>query len=210
MAEGLMLGINPGNARQRPMPAGKPYVGPEYLVVLHEGDERIAGGRSRIADEAIACARAWLDRGLSLEVVERELPFVDARRRRLREIGRQLEGLARVVIEQDPGHELWAYCDGRSCELRPGRDENEDGVTCSFYLGQAKVARAEMREDVRRAVESWLVEECALSKLAGHSPGVEVEPHAEVLEGADAGRWHWLHVPDRLADPSDVCGPCSP
>jgi hypothetical protein len=204
-----MIGINPANSRTLPAPPPKPHVGPEYLVVLREGDQRIAGGRSRIADDVIACGRAWLERGLSLEAIERELPFVDARRRRLRELQRHIEGCDRIEIEHEIGYELWAYGSGRSCELRCGADLT-DNVTIACYLGQARVARAEMNREVRPVVEAWLVEGCTLADLVARFPNAGPEPHAEALERGEASAWHWLHVQNRLSDSGDALVPLKP
>lgn len=202
--KGLALGMNPSNARAAGRPRVRAREGAEYLVVLREGDRRRAGGRTQSVDDVIACVRAWAERSTPLAEIERALPFVDATRRRMRELSdrlvRRLGEHARCAIEAEIGYELWAYGEARSCQLHV----HDDGASCSFLLGQAQVAFAEAPHDPVDAAAAWLVDRVPLAVLARVIPSTRLEMHAEVLEAGDPARWHWLHVRDRLADPHDV------
>lgn len=207
---GLLLGMNPANQRA----AGRPHhvvrTGAEYMVVLSEHGRKVAEGRTCDVDEAIACARAWVKREFSIAEIERELPFVDAPRRKMRELVALIEArvgdLVRCAIEYELLYELWVYREDRSCRLDPTED---CGVVCSFWLGQAEVADGDVSADPAVAIESWLLKRMTLHEIAALAP-VSVERHADVLERGEAARWHWLHVADRVRDPGDVLVPCRP
>ena len=199
---GLMLGMNPANARSRLHTSRAPYEGPEYFTVVREGDADVADGRAHDVNEAVAGARAWLA-GADLEALAREAPFIDRRGRAMRAIAAQVNPALRLTLGRDPGYEVFVKTAVRSCTLRP----EDDGTTsCAFLIGQAQLARAADVSDVRAAVDAWLVDAVPVGTLAHRVPGVELERHAEVLE-VDPARWHWLHFGDRIADPRDVLAP---
>ena len=199
---GLMLGMNPANARTGLRAQRAPYEGPEYFMILHDAGARIADGRTRQVVEAVACARAWLA-GADLDRLAREAPFVDEKGRAMRALAARLNPALRHQIFGDPSYELWVYGDGRSCKVAA---DDDGAISCSFLLGQAQVARGAVVDDVPAAVETWLVGGVSLRALATRVPGVELERHAEVLE-SDPARWHWLHFRDRIADPRDALAP---
>lgn len=190
----LMLGMNPSNARSALRTPPAPYEGPEYFVIVRDGETKVADGRTREAADVVTCARAWLAGG----DLEREAPFIDAKGRAMRALARQLDPGLRHEIGEDPSYELWVYGEGRSCKVIASG-------ACSFLIGQAQIALGHVR-DLPAAVRTWLVDRVAVGALATAIPEVALERHAEVLE-VDPARWHWLHVRDRIADPTDVLAP---
>jgi hypothetical protein len=195
---GLMLGMNPVNARSRLQSARTPYDGPEYLVTLSDGGRRLADGRTHEVESVVACARTWLAGG-GLEQLAHEAPFVDQKGRAMRALARRLDPDLRWQVGGDPSYELWVYGDGRSCKVQA----EGEAVACNFLLGQAQVARAGKVDDVPEAVEAWLVDRLSLRDLTARVLGLELERHAELVE-TDPARWHWMHVRDRIANSSDV------
>ena len=116
-ASGLMLGMNPSNARAALRPTHSARKGAEYLVRFHDAERRIAGGRTQDLDAVVGAVRAWLD-GTSIADVEQASPFVDRKRRRMRELLAMIEptcgDVARCEIDRNIAFELWAYGRGRS------------------------------------------------------------------------------------------------
>ena len=200
-AAGLMLGMNPANARAALRPTYSQRSGAEYLVRFHDGGRRVAGGRTQDIHAAIGAVREWLQ-GNSIADVEKAWPFVDETRRRMREllatVAPSCVDVARCEIDCNNGYELWIYGRGRSCRLHPA---GGDAVTASFWIGHAQVAFGDVTPDPVSPISRW-VHGATLSELTGL--GVTAERHAEVLETGDAARWHWLHVRDRIQDPDDV------
>jgi hypothetical protein len=198
---GLVLGMNPSNARSGLAVMPAPYSGPEYYVVLSADDSRVANGRTRVEAEVVACARGWLA-GHALDSLVGEVPFVDEARRALSTLAARMDASLRAEVTDELGCQLWVYADGRSCGVR-----RVDGVAmCRFLLGHAQIAVGASLSDIPTAVATWLVDRAPVRELAQRVPGVEVERHAEVLE-VDPARWHWLHVRDRIANPGDVLAP---
>jgi hypothetical protein len=197
---GIVIGMNPANARSRLRGVPVPYEGPEYLVILYGDAVRIADGRTRESADVVGCAREWLASG-DLDCVVEMAPFIDEKARAMRAVARGLDPQVRWKIGNEPGYELWAYGEGRSCKV-----EGSGTLACSFLLGQAQVAYGGALGDVASAVSAWLVDRMPLRALAERVRGVELERHAEVLE-TEPARWHWLHVRDRLADPDDALTP---
>ena len=195
---GLMLGINPSNARRSLDTPRAPHEGAQYLVVLRDG-ARVADGRTSDAREVVACARAWVD-GRSVDGVVAVAPFVDRRGRAMRALAAGLDPRLRWEIGGEPAYPLWVYGDGRSCEV-VGDDEGRP--SCSFVLVQAQVALALRVKDVPGATSAWLLDRVRVGELASHVPGVGLERHAERIEQSPT-EWHWLHVRDRIADPEDI------
>jgi len=195
----LILGVNPANQRSQLRGAPQPYEGPEYDVILHADGTRIAYGRTRSEAEVVACARAWLA-AASLDQLVREVPFIDRRPRAMRAIAARLDPSLRWDVV-DPACELWVYGGDRSCMILDD--------SCSFFIGQAQVARAAALVDMPGAVAAWLSARMDVRELAAEVEGVELEHHAEVLE-QDPARWHWLHLMDRIANPHDVLVPLRP
>lgn len=198
---GLLLGMNPSNARSSLRTKRVPYEGPEYLVALLEGEARVADGRTYKVEDVVVAAQAWLA-GRELDQVVHDAPFIDEKGRAIRALAERVPTHLRRDIGGDPSYELWVYGDSRSCEVTT----RDGAVACKFFLGQAQVAFGEAVEDLPAAVGTWLIDGASLKQLAARVPGVELERHAEVLE-ADPARWHWLHVRDRLANPRDVLAP---
>jgi hypothetical protein len=200
---GAMLGMNPGNGRQRQRARWTGYEGPQYLVILqHRGRcGRVADGRTYVEAEAVACVRRWLD-GTSLDDLVRESPFIDKKPRAMRAIARQLASGLRWDVEAEPGCALWVYGGDRSCKL----SLNGEAVSCACWIGQAQVAFGDAIADLPAAVAAWLIERMPVTRLASSVPGIELEPHVEWIE-LEPARWHWLHVRERLADPDDVLAP---
>lgn len=202
---GLLMGINPANARSGLCVPREPYEGPEFLVKLRQHAQGVADGRTRDSKEVVAAAKAWFESG-ELEVVRRSAPFVDAKRRAILAIAEQLEPALRWDIEGEPSYELWVYGEDRSCKLAV----TDNHVACFFFIRQVQVAGSALALDhAPVAVASWLIERCPVSALAENVSGVQLEEHAKVLE-SDPARWHWLHVRDRINDPHDVLAPLKP
>jgi hypothetical protein len=194
----LMLGMNPGNARSRLHQTRSPYEGPEYAVTLNARGAPVGEGRTRDAAEVIACASAWHAHG-DLEQLVRVVPFIGEKERAMRALASRLDPELRWDIGYDPGYELWVYGDDRSCEV----SSTDGAFACRFFLGQAQVALGTELDNIPGAVAAWLISRFPVRLLATHVPGVEIEPHADVLE-TDPPRWHWLHLGDRIADPRDA------
>jgi hypothetical protein len=188
----LMLGMNPANRRSTLRKERPPREGAEFYVVLKTSGERVADGRTPDAAQVVTCARAWLS-GKSLGELHGSTPFVDAQRRAMQSVGSLLDPRIRWEIGGDPGFELWAHENGRSCCVR--------GDTCSFLVGQVQVAFKEDLDGLPSMMASWLLERVGLPEL--RAQGALIERHAEVLL-VDPARWHWLHVLDRIANPQDV------
>lgn len=198
---GLMLGMNPGNAREGLRQAYSSRTGGEYLVRFHDAERRIAGGRTQAIDAVVDAVRAWLD-GKSIAEVEQASPFVDKTRRRMRELLAIFEprcgDVARCEIDRNIGFELWTYGQGRSCQLHPGED---NAVSASFRLGPAQVAFGDVTGDPATPISRWL-HGATLADL--DALGVPIEAHADLLERGEAARWHWMHVRERIKNPGDV------
>lgn len=201
-APDLVLGPNPKNARASGRPTFERKQGVEYHLVLGEHGARVAGGRTQDRDVLKACVRRWLDDRVSFDELQREWPFVDQTRRRMREIGAELAPLigdhARWVIEAEIGYELWVYGEGRSCQIHPPRG------ALAFHLGQQQVAFAEGVASPAREAARWVVDRPTLDELARILPGVRVERHAELLARGEHAAWHWAFMRERMADPGDV------
>jgi hypothetical protein len=195
---GLILGMNPANARSRLQPARTPYEGPEYLVISSDGGRRLADGRTRDIAAVVDCARTWLA-GRGLDQLALAVPFIDQKGRAMRALSRRLNPELRRDLGGDPSYELWVYGEGRSCRVQG----EGDAVACNFLVGQAQVARAPAIVDVPDAVEAWLVGRLSLHDLTNRVPGLELERHAELVE-TDPARWHWMHLRDRAANSNDV------
>jgi hypothetical protein len=198
---GLLLGLNPANARTRLQRVRAPREGAEYFVIVHENGTRVADGRTVAASDVVLCARAWLG-GAELEALSSTSPFMDQKRRAVRAIADRLDARLRWDIGGDPGYELWIYGNERSCRVTDCDGE----VDCALFLGQAQIAYVPQTTDVPAVTSHWLLERPPVSRLPTSIPNVELERHAEVIE-ADPARWHWLHVRDRLEDPHDVLAP---
>jgi len=199
---GLMLGMNPGNARSRLNAARAPLEGPQYFAIVRDGDADVADGRTQDVTAMVAGVRAWLA-GSDLEALAREAPFIDYKGRAMRAIAAQVNPALQLTTGRDPGYEVFVKGSGRSCTLAP---EAGGGTSCAFLVGQAQVALAAQVDDVRAAVDAWLIDAAPVAALTARVPGVELERHAETLE-ADPARWHWLHLRDRIANPGDVLAP---
>lgn len=193
---GLMLGMNPANARASHRTPVTPYEGPEYLVILGE-----LVGRTRQAEQAMTAVRVWLERGNLVAAA----PFIDDKPRAMRAIAKTLDPRLRWDIEGDPSCSLWIEDDARSCEARRGHDD--DSVTCRFLYGQQPIATA-IDHDVAALSKAWLLDRSSIRDLLSHE-GIRGERNAELLE-IDPAKWHWAHVRDRIADPDDVLAPLRP
>jgi hypothetical protein len=178
------------------------HPGPEYVAVLADDSGRVAEGRTRSGADVALGARAWLD-GKPLEALLELAPFIDERPRTLRALAARLAPELRWDLGPEPACELWIYGDGRSCRVAT----SESIVATSLHLGQAQVAFG-IGLDVPALSAAWLLERRALADVK-RIRGLELERHAELIE-RDPARWHWLHVRDRLADPSDVLAPLKP
>lgn len=197
-AAGLMLGMNPGNARMRLGPSRIPYEGAEFLARLLDRGEAIVEGRTRDEGQMSRCVHAWLS-GLSLDEVVDLTPFVDAGPRALRLSAANLPDELRASTYSTHDGLLWVYGDRlRACAF------DADGA-CSFRYGQAQLARAET-VDVSAATRAWLLARVSIDELPSTVPGAVLERHASWAEVAPA-RWHWLHLLDRAADPNDALAP---
>lgn len=201
---GLLLGMNPANARRSTETPRAPYEGPEFMVILLEENKRVADGRTREITDVVACARAW-EAGAGLEQLVTVAPFIDRKGRAMRALAERINPKHRSDLGTDPSYELWVYGDGRSCRIA----ERDGGVSCSFFVVQVQVAHVLRLDDVPRAVERWLTDRVALEELASSVADVEIERHALELE-QDPAKWHWLHVRDRIENPADVLAPLRP
>lgn len=204
-AAGLMLGMNPANARASYGMRRKPRQGAEYLVVLFAGGERAASSRTHDVDDVVAAVDAWAgDRPIG--ELEAAWPFVNAILRRLERVRTAVEthggDTVRSVIDPDRT-ELSLGCKDRLCRVAP--DDEGDG--CSFYLRGVQVAFGDITNDPATAITRWLGG-ATLAELAGL--GIAIERHAELWERDEHQRWHWMHVRDRIANPDDVLAPLRP
>jgi hypothetical protein len=195
---GLILGMNPLNARSRLHKKQRPRQGAEFYVILKEDGKRIADGRTPNRRQVVKCACSWFS-GATLEVLVIETPFIDEKRRAMQSVASRIDPRLTWEIEGDPAYDLWVYGAQRSCRIR---DES-----CALFIGQAQVAFRDYAMDPISDVSAWLIDAVPVSSLAER--GVLIERHAEVLEN-DPARWHWLHVCDRIEDPSDVLFPLAP
>lgn len=203
---GLMLGMNPANARVANRPQYAVRTGPEYLVAFYDAERRHAGGRAHDEASVVASVRAWCE-GRTIDELALAWPYVDRTRRRLRALLAPIEhacgDVARCVIEQTGLYELWIYGAGRSCRVHVGDDSR---VGLSLLLGPAQVAFG-FADDAPAIVARWM-RGATLGQLA--NAGITVEPHAELLERGEAAAWHWHHFRARIADPSDVLAELRP
>jgi hypothetical protein len=202
--EGLVLGMSANNAHLGAVRGGlprKPRTGAEYLIVLHEGQQRVAGGRTHTIADVICCVRAWtLDRR-PIEAMYEPFPYIDRTRRAMARVAARIEARlrpvppVRVAIEQDLGYELWAYGDGRSCRVDLGDEAAGGACACAFLVVQSQAARVVLPEpEIAGAVAAWTQERATLDELRRGAPGLVLEPHGELLEAGQVARWHWLHV----------------
>jgi hypothetical protein len=178
----------------------RPYEGPEYRVMLEENDRQIVDGRTRSADDVVACAAAWLSQA-AVDEVMRDRPFLDEGPRTMRTLAERLGARFHLDRAEDPGFEFLVYGHGRRCKLHHDR-----AIACGFFLGQAPVAYGVELRDLFGAVEAWLSEATTLGELTTRFPDVELERYAEVVE-TDPARWHWLHLRDHVADPNTPLAP---
>lgn len=174
--------------------------GPQYLATFHEGQERRAGGRIEQVDPVIEAVRRWLA-GATLAALEAACPFVNQRLHQLEAlravVAASCGAISRVELEDAHGYELWAYGTGRSCRFAPTAS---GGVTAAFFFGPEEVASGDVGGAPGDAAARWLGG-TRLAELG--ADGLGIEPHAEVLEGGEPARWHWLRIRDRLANPRD-------
>jgi hypothetical protein len=198
---GLMLGMNPANARFSMRPAIKPRHGAEYLVTFLDGEGRgVADGRTHDLEVAIASIDAWLsDAGIA--EIEQRWPYVNEAPRRYRAVLAEIEprcrDVARCVLETSPVTELWVYGDGRSCQVYV----NPDGVGVSFRLGHVQVAFVSPTDDVAGMIDRWMRGAKLLEMV---DAGAGLESHAQLLEAGEAARWHWKHTRERIENDRDV------
>lgn len=198
---GLMLGMNPANARFSQRPAIRPRHGAEYLVTFLD-DEAPSSASGRVNDcaTAVLSIDAWLS-GASITEVEEGWPYVNEVPRRYRAVLAMIESrcrdVARCVLETSPVTELWIYGEGRSCQVYA----NADGVGVSFRLGQVQVAFVSPTDDVAGMVDRWMRGAKLLEMVEA---GAGLESHAELLEAGEAARWHWAHTRERIENDGDV------
>ncbi len=86
---GLVLGLNPGNARSRLGPPMSWEAGPEYLVELTEVGDTVEG-RCSDRRSVVYAVRRWCRNAL-LDSVVGKAPFIDQAGRSLRSVTRQLD-----------------------------------------------------------------------------------------------------------------------
>ena len=148
-AEGLVLGMSANNAHLGQVSgglAGKPRIGAEYLIVLHEGQTRIAGGRTHAVADVIRCVRAWAVERRPIEAMYEPFPYIDRTRRSMARVAASIEAAlrpappVRVVIERDVGYELWAYGEGRSCRVDISEGDAGAPCACAFLIVQSQAA----------------------------------------------------------------------
>jgi hypothetical protein len=208
---GLVLGLSSANAHLGQVTGGlerTPRSGAEYLIVLHDGAARIAGGRTHTIAEAIRCARAWVVERRPIDELYEPFPFIDHTRRSLARVAALIEAAlgpappVRVVIERDVGYELWAYGDRRSCRV----DVGDAACACAFLVVQSQVAGVIVPEpEVAGAVAAWTQERVALDELRRRYPELAVAPHGELLvEASEVARWHWRNVLEGARQPGSV------
>jgi hypothetical protein len=199
---GLMMGMNPANARQRSpsFVPSEPYEGPEYQVNLKESGGNIADGRTYQEAEAIAAIQSWCA-GHPLSQLITDALFIDAKGRAMRALAARLDPGLWWELGGDPSYELWVHAGDRSCKVL----ESDGKLFCYFRLVQAQVAYSDGLSEVVALISSWLLSRMSLEALS-RSPGVALEAHAEWIESSPA-KWHWMHVRDRIADPDDVLAP---
>ncbi|HEX3010002.1 MAG TPA: hypothetical protein VHO90_20540, partial [Bacteroidales bacterium] len=198
---GLILGMNPSNARCQLCDKQKPRYGAEFYVVLISDGKQIAVGRTPNREEVVKCVCSWIA-GTPLDVLVQNVPFVDERRRTMEAIASHLDpGLVWEIVD-NISYELWVY--GTDESQRSCRISDE---SCSFFYGQAQLAYREYSKDITNDVSAWLLDSVPLSLLAER--GIQLERHAEVIE-SDPSRWHWLHMHDRINNPEDVLAPLAP
>jgi hypothetical protein len=194
---GVRMGMNAGNKRVASIPpTTAPYVGPEYLVRLLEGDQQVVSGRTRDEDSATAAMTAWTE-GKTVHELQPLVPFIGAAQRQRERLAERLEPTLELERGRDPGHDLWIRRAEHSCRFSRGR--------CVFYLRSQALAWT--TDDPLEAIHAWVRDGCTVAELATRS--VALERHAEHIEQEPA-RWHWLHVKDRIADPNDVLSPLAP
>lgn len=195
---GLMLGMNPGNARSALRGAMRePYEGPEYFVTLRDGDAACGTGRTHEVREVVTCALAWLA-GANAEQLLDSAPFINAKLRAAEALAAQLPKALPRTIGTDPTYEVWAHADGRTCCFID--------MTCRFHSGHASVAFVHEVADVEKAAHAWLIERVGVCALPSYVEGALLEPHVEFIE-EDPARWHWLNLLDRVRDERDVLAP---
>jgi hypothetical protein len=185
---GLMIGMNPSNARStEQLPRALPYEGPEYLVGIGAKD-----GRTRDEEQAIAAVCAWLE-GFSGDAIAARTPFIDAAPRALRAITSTLDPRLKI----DPHGSSFIDEGDRSCEV--GR------FGARFLYGEQQVAIARSGADFRKLTRLWLLDRVSIHDIL-QEDDVVGDRHAELLE-IDPACWHWAHVRDRIDDPDDVLAP---
>lgn len=195
---GLMLGMNPSNARRSLGDAITTYDGPELATRLLDGGRTVDEGRTRTPEAFHACVRAWLAGATPQELIA-VAPFIGELRRAAEVLAARLDPRVRRAIGGDPSFELWAYGPGeRACRAARGG--------CAFFVGQAQLAHGVLA-DPAAAIDAWTVGGATLDDVAAH--GATIERHAALLFD-DPARWHWAHVRDRIANPNDVLAPLAP
>jgi hypothetical protein len=204
---GLMLGMNPANARFSMRPAIKPRHGAEYLVALLDSEGRgVADGRAHDLEVAVTSINAWLS-GAGIAEIEQRWPYLNEAPRRYRAVLAEIEprcrDVARCVLETSPVTELWVYGDGRSCQVYV----NADGVGVSIRLGHVQVAFVSPTDDVAGMIDRWMRGATLLEMVEA---GAGLESHAQLLEAGEAARWHWEHTRERIESDGDVLADSRP
>ena len=204
---GLMLGMNPANARFSMRPAIKRRQGAEYHVTFIGDDIRgLVDGRAHDRDIVIDSIDAWLS-GATLVEIEQRWPYVNEAPRRYRDalalVEPRCRDIARCVLQTCPTTELFIYGDGRSCQIYA----NADGVGVSFRVGEEQVAFVSPTDDVAGMVDRWLRGATLLEMVEA---GAGLEPNAELLEAGEAAQWHWQHTRARIENDDDVLNESRP
>lgn len=198
---GLMLGMNPANARMSLSPSSAVSEGAQYLVRVSDAGKHIAEGRTPDAAAAVMCAVLWLQ-GKQVDSVALTTPFLDEEPRLLRQAAETLHPSLQSSVDDRARLTICAERLERWCEVRVV----DEGLWCSFRIGQAQAAALAGQIELHEPTRLWLVEKTPVERLALSIAGVRVEPHAQLIE-SDPAQWHWLRLLERIQDPEDVLAP---
>jgi hypothetical protein len=178
--------------------------GAEYYLVLSEGTQRLAEGRTRSSDVVPHVLQAWLLDEAPLHELFSRFPFIDRQKRALEALREKvdvvLERLGssrRCSFQKKIGdfYTLTVAGDARSCELEALQPGSEARCTFSHLGTDLAVGATSDADALATAVGRWLDSGARVDPLTREFSFVHGEPHAPSYEQGRYAEWLWeFHI----------------
>jgi hypothetical protein len=178
--------------------------GAEYYLVLFEGTQELASGRTRLIDEVAPVLQAWLLEETSLQELYSRFSFIDQQKRALEALRGKVDAVLerlgsarRCGLAQQLSDIYGLNVEGneRDCELEalgPGSE-----ARCRFRHRGTILAVGESPDvdALATAVGRWLDAGDGVEPLTREFSFVHAEPHALAYEQGRYAEWLWdFHV----------------